>query len=144
LVAQVTKKDDLSDFYRNLLSKNVAFGAVSKEEKVDKESSPTPPTPQKAIEKSPPTQEPNVDDTRPLRKDDASSTSPDKALVKEPEGSHLEKASTRETVTPSVGIISKEDVAIGSVESAKTDRKPSEDAILAAKERYLARIRMRT
>ena len=121
-----------------MFSKNVAFGAGTTEGKVAKETSPKPASPKKALEKSPSRQESENDIIRPPPKDDAFST------LSEPEGSNLEEALTTRKLSPSKPIDSREEVQEGNTETVKTDRKPSEDAISAAKERYLARKRIRT
>ena len=127
-----------------MFSKNVAFGAGTTEGKVGKETSPKPASPKKALEKSPSRQESKSDYIRPPAKDDASSTLSDTTSVKEPEGSNLEEALTTRELSPSKHIVTGEEVREGNSETVKTDRKPSEDAISAAKERYLARKRIRT
>lgn len=152
---EVTNKKDLSDFYHNLLSKNVAFG--SSKHKVDRTG------PQELLQ---------VELEKPA---EAGGHSRDPDLSEQEDGEVLEVQSDTEKASlgdnerviserlleperTSLGAVKSEPVAgegsqnslqkdsatEGQPISAKAERKPSQDALSAAKERFLARKRMRT
>lgn len=155
-IQQVTNKKDLSDFYHNLLSKNVAFGASKSK-----------------VDRAAPPELLQVEQEMPAEVG-GHSRGPDRDKSSEQEeGQVLEVQSDTENASldgrgSSERLLEPERTSLGALESepdagegshkslekdlategqpisANAERKPSQDAISAAKERFLARKRMRT
>lgn len=153
---EVTNKKDLSDFYHNLLSKNVAFGASKSK-----------------VDRAAPPELLQVEQEMPAEVG-GHSRGPDRDKSSEQEeGQVLEVQSDTENASldgrgSSERLLEPERTSLGALESepdagegshkslekdlategqpisANAERKPSQDAISAAKERFLARKRMRT
>lgn len=147
---EVTNKKDLSDFYHNLLSKNVAFGASK--HKVDRAA---PPVEQEKgghsrgpdRDKSSEQEEGQVlevqSDTENASLGDNGRGSSERLL--EPERTSLGALESEPDAGEGSHKSLQKDLATeGQPISANAERKPSQDAISAAKERFLARKRMRT
>ncbi|GAB2233957.1 hypothetical protein Droror1_Dr00003187 [Drosera rotundifolia] len=127
---EVSKKSDISDFYFNL-SKNVAFGATSTKLQIDKK-------PEKEPVPSPAT------------RGHSPAVSPGTSPSRSQERSQNEEASRVQVDTSSKQVEgpvatsvprSKETEKPTSSEQPKSDHKKTEDALAAAKERFLARKR---
>lgn len=153
---EVTKRSDLSDFYRNLLSKNEAFGASK--HKAERAA------PQESLQAE---QEKPAEGSQSRNSDLGKSSEQDSPVLVAPsdragarlgvnDGDDKERLHRPETKSSSVVVpepdpgngldssIQREMVMVEQKKSGQTERKPSEDVLSAAKERYLARKRLRT
>lgn len=150
----VTKKSDMSDFYRNLLKKNVAFGAnshktevtvVPSRQHVESEIKAQPS--ELHLEKSPESTR-SIEESRAQVKQkiseddiDKSSLLQQKDNVQEPRSPDSGLPSEKRAISANIGI--KTETSSESVNVTLHDKKRSQEALAAAKERYLARKRMR-
>ncbi|MCO5546945.1 hypothetical protein L7F22_000384 [Adiantum nelumboides] len=161
---EVTNKGDLSDFYHNLFSKNVAFGAKNKSAQEgarlhEQESAEAGghslnsnfDNSSEQVDKLPVVKASTGDD----KKENGEKLEPESSL----DGGHkpelnadgelrhsLGRETAEEVVSGKEGgkqDVPEKDSASGQPNPQPIDRKPSEDALTAAKERYLARKRMR-
>lgn len=142
---EVTKKKDLGDFYQNLLSKNVAFGAST--HKVDMSTAP-----EKALQVE---QEEHAVAGGHAADLDLDKSSRQEGQFLEVQSDDKRTSSERKrSLSPRAGKAEPDDGSEGSQKSrgkdsvvvdilAKPEHKPSEDELSSAKERYLARKRMR-
>lgn len=151
----VTKKSDMSDFYRNLLKKNVAFGAYSHKTEVTVmpsrqhvESEIKAQPSELHLEKSPESTRSIMEESRAQFKQkiseddiDKSSLLQQKDNVQEPRSPDSGLPSEKRAITANIGI--KTETSSESVNVTLHDHKRSQEALAAAKERYLARKRMR-
>ncbi|MCO5552983.1 hypothetical protein L7F22_006503 [Adiantum nelumboides] len=160
---EVTNKGDLSDFYQNLFSKNVAFGAKNKSAqegaRLHEQESAEAGGHSRNSEFDNSSEQfdklPVVASTGDDKKENGEKLEPESSL----DGGHkpelnadgeLQHGVGRETAEEVVSgkegskqDVPEKDSASGQPNSQPIDRKPSEDALTAAKERYLARKRMR-
>lgn len=150
----VTKKSDMSDFYRNLLKKNVAFGANSHKTEVTVmpsrqhvESEIKAQPSELHLEKSPESTR-SIEESRAQVKQkiseddiDKSSLLQQKDNVQEPRSPDSGLPSEKRAISANIGI--KTETSSESVNVTLHDKKRSQEALVAAKERYLARKRMR-
>lgn len=159
----VTKKSDMSDFYRNLLKKNVAFGANSDKTEVKvTPSSQHVESERKArpselhLEKSPEStrsimEEPRAHVKQKISEDDIDKSSllQQKDNVQEPRSPAMISTmqpdsglpTEKRAITANIG--TKTETSSESVNVTVHDHKRNQEALTAAKERYLARKRMR-
>ncbi|KAL9253803.1 Nuclear speckle splicing regulatory protein 1-like protein [Drosera capensis] len=130
---EVSKKSDISDFYFNL-SKNVAFGATSTKLQTEKKPE-REPVPSPSARSHSPAASPGTSPSRSQERshnEEASRVQVDTSL-KQVEGRPATSVpSSKETEKP---------VEPTSSEQPKSDHKKTEDALAAAKERFLARKR---
>lgn len=169
---EVTKKSDLSDFYRNLFSKNVAFGAgaIKKDETAAspefQQARPAQPmesgrhlrdldtyvkTEQETMVQASSNKEEvpfsrnggeDMDSLHQLKKSvPVSDSGPDLDTSKEAEMSEINTKLSKEVISTDGQAIL--DVSLKGSLSLPSERRPTEDAIAAAKERYLSRKRVR-
>lgn len=159
----VTKKGDMSDFYRNLLKKNVAFGANSNKKEVavmasrqHVESVEKAEPSEVHLEKSPESvrnimEEPTTQVKQKINEDDIDKSSllQPKSNVQEPRSPATmstvqpDSGSPSEKIAMTANIGNKTETTSESVKGTVHDHKRSQEALAAAKERYLARKRMR-
>lgn len=150
---EVTNKKDLSDFYQNLLSKNVAFGA--NKNKADR-TTPQEMSPEKSAEAGRPPEDQELkksskheDGQMPVQFDAEKSplfnndNGSSEKLV-EPERTSLGAVRSEPEAGDSRQKAVKKDSATEGQAIQAAEHKPSQVDLSAAKERYLARKRMRT
>ncbi|KAH7300033.1 hypothetical protein KP509_24G041700 [Ceratopteris richardii] len=157
---EVTTKGDLSDFYHNLLSKNVAFGANNSAGKevlgpIEQKPSEVEPQPSKTLglgERSEHVKDEEHANPSMRFSDEASnsrleteelSVGGQKIVINDGPQSSAEHHDLPKIEESKTGIPGTEHVP-SECRLPVTDRKPSEDALAAAKERFLARKKMRT
>lgn len=159
----VTKKSDMSDFYRNLLKKNVAFGANSSKtevavmpsrQHVESEGKAQPS--ELHLGKSPEStrsimEEPRAQVKQKISDDDIDKSSllQQKDNVQEPRSPAIMSTMQPDSGSPSektaiaANIGNKTETTSESIKGTVHDHKQNQEALAAAKERYLARKRMR-
>lgn len=142
---QVTNKSDMSDFYRNLLKSNVAFGArnVPKPTAAEKDSEPETEVEDEELKPSTSTGE-----KRPSNKEETnySSATRDRNDTRSPSRSRDDADKVVDTDGQKSNV--KEKSAADTTErvpeeAPEVPKRPAVDPVAAAKERYLARKRQR-